>query len=51
MTFTGTVSGDVYVWTGAVVTRVVTAAHSGPVFAMFTSLEDGLVLSAGKERR
>lgn len=51
VTFTGTISGDVFVWKGHVLSRVVSQAHSGPVFAMFTSLEDGLLVSAGKERR
>jgi len=32
-------------------TRVIMDAHSGPVFAMYTSLEDGLIVSGGKERR
>jgi len=26
-------------------------AHSGPVFAMYTSLEDGLIVSGGKEKK
>ena len=51
ITFTGSISGDVYVWKGHVLSRVVSQAHSGPVFAMFTCLEDGLILTAGKERR
>ncbi len=38
-------------WQGAGLVRVVSGAHSGPVFAMFTTLEDGLILSAGKERK
>lgn len=36
-------------WKGAVLCRLVSQAHSGPVFAMFTCLEDGLIVSAGKE--
>ena len=51
MTFTGAVNGDVWVWQGVGLSRVVSGAHTGPVFAMFTTLEDGLVVSAGKERR
>ena len=48
-TFTGSINGDVYVWKGSILSRVVSRAHSGPVFAMFTCLEDGLIVSAGKE--
>ena len=51
VTFTGSISGDVFVWKNNVLTRLVSQAHSGPVFAMFTCLEDGLIVSAGKERR
>jgi hypothetical protein len=50
ITFTGSVSGDVFVWKSAVLSRIVSQAHSGPVMAMYTCLEDGLILSAGKER-
>ena len=38
-------------WAGNVLSRVVTDAHTGPVFAMYTSLEDGLIVSGGKETR
>ena len=51
ITFTGSISGDVYVWKGHTLSRVVSQAHTGPVFAMYTCLEDGLILTAGKERR
>ena len=51
ITFTGSISGDVYVWKGHALSRVVSQAHTGPVFAMYTCLEDGLVLTAGKERK
>ena len=50
MTFTGSISGDVFVWKDNVLTRLVSQAHSGPIFAMYTCLEDGLIVSAGKER-
>lgn len=50
MTFTGAVNGDVYVWQTHTLSRIVGGAHSGPVMVMYTCLEDGLVLSAGKER-
>ena len=51
VTFTGSISGDIYMWKGTILSRVISQAHSGPVFDMYTSLDDGLVLSAGKERR
>ncbi len=51
VTLTGAISGDIYQWKSNVLTRVIAQAHSGPVFAMYTCLEDGLVISAGKERR
>ena len=50
MTFTGSVSGDVFMWQSSLLSRVISRAHSGPVLAMYTCLEDGLVVSAGKER-
>lgn len=43
-------SGDIYVWQSEQLSRVVSKAHSGPVMVMYTCLEDGLILSAGKER-
>lgn len=50
VTFTGAVNGDIYMWRGHTLSKVVGGAHSGPVMVMYTCLEDGLVLSAGKER-
>lgn len=50
LTFTGTISGDVCVWKEHVLCRVVARAHSGPVFAMYTTLRDGLIVTGGKER-
>ena len=50
MTFTGSISGDVFVWCEGVLSRLISRAHSGPVFAMYTCLQDGLIVSAGKER-
>lgn len=44
-------SGDVYVWSGHKLARVVSKAHSGPVFTMFTTLADGLILTGGKDKR
>ena len=42
-------NGDVYVWKDALLNRVVTKAHSGPVFTMYTTLKDGLIVTGGKE--
>ncbi|KAF6128650.1 hypothetical protein HJG60_000539 [Phyllostomus discolor] len=50
LTFTGTISGDVCVWKEHVLCRVVARAHTGPVFAMYTTLRDGLIVTGGKER-
>lgn len=50
ITYTGSISGDVFMWKGHVLTRVIEKAHSGPVFAMFSSVNENKVLSGGKER-
>jgi hypothetical protein len=50
LTFTGSISGDVCVWKENVLCRVVARAHNGPVFAMYTTLRDGLIVTGGKER-
>ncbi|XP_029706344.1 echinoderm microtubule-associated protein-like 6 isoform X7 [Takifugu rubripes] len=50
LTFTGAVNGDVYVWREHFLVRVVAKAHSGPVFTMYTTLRDGLIVTGGKER-
>lgn len=50
MTYTGTISGDVFQWKGHVLSRVIERAHTGPVFAMYSCLKDNKILSAGKER-
>ncbi|XP_026875403.2 echinoderm microtubule-associated protein-like 5 isoform X1 [Electrophorus electricus] len=50
LTFTGTISGDVCVWKEHVLVRIVAKAHSGPVFTMYTTLRDGLIVTGGKER-
>eukprot|EP00794_Sanderia_malayensis_P020047 gene20047-22014_t len=47
-TFTGAVNGDVYVWVGANLGTVV-QAHSGPIFTMFTTIKDGLIVTGSKE--
>uniref|UniRef100_A0A8C0VBT1 Echinoderm microtubule-associated protein-like 5 n=1 Tax=Cyanistes caeruleus TaxID=156563 RepID=A0A8C0VBT1_CYACU len=50
LTFTGTISGDVCVWKDHVLIRIVAKAHNGPVFTMYTTLRDGLIVTGGKER-
>ena len=42
-------SGDVFVWKDNTLLRMVLKAHSGPVFSMFTTLRDGLIVTGGKE--
>ena len=51
VTYTGAISGDVFQWKGHLLTRVIEQAHSGPIFAMFSSVKQNRILSAGKERR
>jgi microtubule-associated protein-like 6 len=50
VTFTGSMSGDVYVWSGHILSRTVNRAHTGPIFAMHTSLKDGLIVTGSKEK-
>ncbi|KAI1895518.1 hypothetical protein AGOR_G00107080 [Albula goreensis] len=50
LTFTGTISGDVCVWKEHILVRIVAKAHTGPVFTMYTTLRDGLIVTGGKER-
>ena len=50
LTFSGAINGDVFVWKEHVLQRVVEKAHSGPVFSMFTTLHDGLIVSGAKEK-
>ncbi|XP_034041299.1 echinoderm microtubule-associated protein-like 6 [Thalassophryne amazonica] len=50
LTFTGAINGDVYVWRDHYLLRVVGKAHTGPVFTMYTTLRDGLIVTGGKER-
>ncbi|XP_061915415.1 echinoderm microtubule-associated protein-like 6 isoform X1 [Entelurus aequoreus] len=50
LTFTGAVNGDVYVWREHFLLRAVAKAHTGPVFCMYTTLRDGLIVTGGKER-
>ena len=50
LTFTGAMNGDVFVWSGHRLVRIVRRAHSGPVFTMHTTLRDGLIVTGGKEK-
>ncbi|XP_035687635.1 echinoderm microtubule-associated protein-like 6 isoform X3 [Branchiostoma floridae] len=50
LTFTGAMSGDVYVWRENSLVRLVAKAHNGPVFTMYTTLRDGLIVTGGKEK-
>ena len=43
-------SGDVYVWKEHNLLRIVNKAHNGPVFALYTTLRDGLIVSGAKEK-
>ena len=43
-------NGDVYIWSVTKLARIVSQVHSGPVFTMYTTLKDGLVLTGGKDR-
>lgn len=38
------------VWKEHILVRVVAKAHTGPVFTMYTTLRDGLIVTGGKER-
>ena len=50
MTYTGGMSGDIFVWKDNVLLRVVLGAHSGPIFSMYTSLFDGCIVTGAKEK-
>ena len=50
VTYTGSISGAVFVWKDCILTRVVQDAHSGPVFDMFTTLSDGLIVTGAKQK-
>ncbi|XP_047132983.1 echinoderm microtubule-associated protein-like 6 isoform X1 [Hydra vulgaris] len=49
-TFTGAISGDVYIWSVNLLTRIVKNVHSGPIFCMFTTVTDGLIVTGGKDK-
>jgi len=51
VTYTGCVTGDIWVWKDAQLERIVKSAHNGPVFSLYTSLSDGLIVSGSKEKR
>ncbi len=43
-------SGDVFLWKDVTLSRVIEKAHHGPVFSMFTTLSDGLIVTGAKEK-
>jgi len=51
VTYTGAMSGDVYVWKENTLIRLVSRAHDGPIFSMYTTLKDGLIVTGAKEKR
>ena len=51
VTFTGSISGDVFMWKGHILSKVIERAHTGPVFAMYSSIKENKIISGGKERR
>ncbi len=51
VTFTGAMSGDVYVWRDTALIRMVQGAHRGPVFSIYTTLRDGLIVTGAKEKQ
>jgi echinoderm microtubule-associated protein-like 5 len=51
VTYTGSMTGDIFVWKDIVLTRVINNAHNGPIFSMYTSLFDGCIVTGAKERK
>jgi len=51
VTYTGSMLGDIFVWKDNVLVRVVSSAHQGPIFTMYTSLFDGNILTGSKEKK
>lgn len=51
VTYTGSMTGEVFVWKDNVLTRVVNDAHRGPIFSMHTSLFDGCIVTGAKEKK
>jgi microtubule-associated protein-like 6 len=49
--YTGTTSGDIYVWKGQNLDEIISAAHDGPIYSMIPT-SDGYITSAkdGKVR-
>ena len=42
-------NGDVYIWSANTLSRIVNKVHTGPVFSMFTTVRDGLIVTGGKD--
>jgi hypothetical protein len=51
ITLTGSISGDIFIWKGHILSRVIERAHTGPIFAMYTAAKSNKILTAGKERK
>ena len=49
ITYTGGMTGDVYVWKENVLLKIVNG-HNGPIFTMFTTPSDGFIVTGSKER-
>lgn len=50
VTYTGTMSGDIFIWKDNVLMRTIIQAHQGPIFSMFTCLFDGCIVTGAKDR-
>ena len=50
ITYTGSIAGEVFVWQDVGLVRVISNVCSGPVFSLFTTFKDGLIVSGGKEK-
>ena len=40
-----------FMWKDNKLARLIARAHQGPIFTMYTTLRDGLVVTGGKEKR
>ena len=50
VTYAGAISGDIYMFKEVTLSRVIPKAHQGPIFSMFTTLSDGLIVTGAKEK-
>lgn len=51
ITYTGSMIGAVFIWKDNVLIRLISDAHQGPIFTMYTSLFDGYILTGSKEKK